>query len=64
MRVDSANEAVKLRVKLVERGLLPYSDVVYLIDCPGIFRCGGQQVCLNNVLDVTEIATSVAVAIY
>ena len=26
--VDSAKETVKLRVKLVERGLLPYSHVV------------------------------------
>src|ERR1700722_1055261 len=64
MRVDAANEPVKLGVKLVERGLLPYSDVVYLIDCLGIFSCGGQQICLNHVLDVTEIATSVSVAIY
>src|ERR1700727_435372 len=64
MRVESAKKTVKLGVKLVERGLLANSHVVYLIDCPRIVSHSGQQVCLNHVLDVTEIATSVSVAIY
>src|SRR4029077_9806574 len=64
VRVDSPQGTVKLCVKLIERGLLPYGHVVYLIDCPGIVNCGGQQIGLNHVFDVTEIATSVSVAIY
>ncbi len=64
VRVNPLQNTVKLGAEFIERRLFARRHVVDLIDRPRIVSRGGQQIRLDCVVDVTEIATGLPVAIY
>ena len=52
-QIDRQTVAYPIK-QLIQRSTSPTGDIVYLIDCLGIFRGGGQDVRLNRIVDEAE----------
>ena len=63
VRKSLAQVVTKMNEEVIEAGAVADSNIVHLIGSGGVFAGGGEQVGLDGVVDVTEVAAGFAIAV-